>query len=183
VCGHRPQTAVPIRAVLATIRKERYDGKIYVPHANPRTYRLTPRIMTSRLTPNSTAVTCVAVENTELAKDTQNVIIAVTIVIRHFFALDQFMGFSGSSGPFQPTIWVTGSTQPKASCRACDARFSAAVPSSMSSPSIDTEGAREGAAVLTAVCVGDSKKPDVSFGSEDIFGSNAGSSNSTILTT
>lgn len=80
------------------------------------------------------------------------------------------MGFSGSSGPSQPTICVTGSTHPNSfsSCAAASTeRFSAEVPSSRSSVSLARiEGAREGTAVLTAVS-GSESKISLSMGVED----------------
>jgi hypothetical protein len=57
-----------------------------VPNAKPRTYNDTPRIITSLLTSNSIDVTVVAVENTLLENETQNVMIASMTVIHHFFA-------------------------------------------------------------------------------------------------
>jgi hypothetical protein len=60
------------------------------PRANPTTYKLTPRIMTSWLTPNSVAVTVVAVDQTELPNETTKVIQARIMIVYQRYALDQF---------------------------------------------------------------------------------------------
>jgi hypothetical protein len=128
------------------------------PYANPRTYKLTPRIITSRLAPNSFAVTVFAVEKTLLANETVRVMNAVTIVIVHFLDREKFIGFCGSSGPSHPTIWVTGSAH-ASTCTASsvlDIRFSISIMFSITPSSLVwIEGTRDGTAVLTAVSEGD----------------------------
>jgi len=153
-----------------------------LPHANPNTYRLTPRIITSRLIPNSSAVTVVAVEKTLLENETQNVIAANDIVITHFFDRGKFMGFAGSSSPSQSTMCVTGSAHARTCC-ARDSTFSVLMLFSRSRSSLlpCMDGACEGAAVLTAVSGGESHI--VSFlGSEGLGTFEiSGSSKATIL--
>ena len=104
----------------------------------------------------------VAVLNTELANETQNVMIAVTIVIRHFLLLGKFIGFSGSSGPSQLTRWVAGSIHDRgfeddfsfSDWPASRSMFwSWALVADEDSPWMEV--VREGAAVLTAVSGGE----------------------------
>ena len=72
------------------------------------TNRLVPSVITSLLVPNSFAVTIVAVLKTLLAKVIVRVKEDKIIVAAHFFLFDQFIGFSGSSGPSQSTMFDSG---------------------------------------------------------------------------
>jgi hypothetical protein len=154
-----------------------------IPHANPSTYKLTPRIITSRLIPNSLAVTVVAVENTLLENETQNVIAANDIVMIHFFDRGKFIGLAGSSSPSQPTTWVMGSAQARTCCTR-DNTFSVVIAFSRSRSRSSLlqciDGACEGAAVLTAVSGGESHVASF-FGSEVLWSFEiSGSSKTTI---
>lgn len=136
-------------------------GRGDIPRAKPKTYRLTPKIITSKLTPNSTAVTWVAVEKILLENETQKVIMANMTVMYHFFALEKFMGFSGSLGPSQPTICVMGSTHDNGLLEwgnVASMSFSESRLASRSGCDEEwTDAAGEWVVVFTAVSVGDSR--------------------------
>ena len=67
-----------------------------LPTPNPKTYRPTPSVMTSSLTPNLTDVSPNVVEKTLEPKLTVNVMNPELTTINHFFDGEKFVGFCGS---------------------------------------------------------------------------------------